>query len=107
MPFSAPEFVANIPFNPPDDIPVHEFMFGERPGEGRRPITESKDPFTCGLTGKSYPAAEVGERIQYLARALGEELGCKVDEGSEFDKVIAIFSVNTVSPPRFVVNLAC
>lgn len=106
MPFSAPNFVAKIPFNPPDDIPVHEFIFGEQLGEGRRPIAESKDPFTCGLTGKTYPPSEVAKRIQCLARALGEELECKVDEGSEFDKVIAIFSVNTVG--LFVVcGVAC
>ncbi|GAM88833.1 hypothetical protein ANO11243_068670 [Dothideomycetidae sp. 11243] len=96
MPFSAPDFVARIPFNPPDNIPVHEFMFGDEEGHGRYPKTKSKAPFTCGISGKAYSATEVAERIECLARALAKELSWKVDKGSEFDKVIGVFSVNTI-----------
>lgn len=35
-------------------------------------------------------------RIEWLSAALASELGFEVDGGSEFDKVIGLFSVNTV-----------
>lgn len=64
---------------------------------GRHPLGYSRPPFTCGLTGKTYTALEVRERIDYLARALAKEFGWHPNKGSEWDKVVAVFSLNTVS----------
>ena len=63
---------------------------------GRYPLGYSEAPFTCGLSGKSYSALEVKERVDLLARGLSKELGFHPNQGSEYEKVIGVFSVNTV-----------
>ncbi|KAK4061949.1 hypothetical protein Trihar35433_9549 [Trichoderma harzianum] len=96
MPFTTPSYIHKLPFNPPDSIPIHEFLFKDEDKYGRYPIANSRPPFTCGITGKSYSAAEVKNRIEWLSAALASELGFEVNSGSEFDKVIGLFSVNTI-----------
>jgi acyl-CoA synthetase (AMP-forming)/AMP-acid ligase II len=63
---------------------------------GRAPFGVSNPPFTCGLTGRSYDWFQVKERVDYLSRALTNELGMKPNVGSEWDKVVGVFSVNTI-----------
>ncbi|POR34541.1 Putative 4-coumarate--CoA ligase 1 [Tolypocladium paradoxum] len=96
MTFSTPPYVAKLHCNPPDSVPIHEFLFGEGDKYGRFPLTSSRSPFTCGITGKTHSATEVAERIECLARALASELGLQVNSGNELDKVIGVFSVNAV-----------
>ncbi len=48
------------------------------------------------MTGKTYTISEVKDRVDKLARGLSKELGLQPNKGSEWDKVIAVFSVNTV-----------
>ncbi|KAL9628080.1 MAG: hypothetical protein Q9164_007398 [Protoblastenia rupestris] len=97
MPFTSPSFVPSLPFDPPDSVPVSDFFFGEHEQQYRRhPLSESKPPFTCGVTGKSYSAPEVKSRVEWLATALAAELGWAPNEGSDFDKVVAIYSINTI-----------
>jgi hypothetical protein len=97
MVFTAPAWVDELPFAPPDSIPIPEFLFNEE--YGRRPFSEAKPPFACGLTGVGYSASEVKNRVDDLAKGMAKEFGWKANEGSEWDKVINIFSVNTVSRP--------
>lgn len=97
MTFTAPSFVPSLP-DVPDTVPLPEFMFDEQ--YGRFPVSKSLDAYTCGLTGMSITAQEQKIRVSYLARALSEELGWGVNEGSEFDKVAGIFALNTVSSSR-------
>lgn len=52
--------------------------------------------FTCGVTGKEHSTLEVRERVDYLARGLAKELGWQPNKGTEWDKVIGVFSVNTL-----------
>lgn len=94
MPFVAPSWVPQLPFDPPDSVPICDFMLDER--FGRHPLGYSHNPFTCGLTGKTYSSLEVKERVDWLARGLAKELGFEPNKGTEWDKVIAVFSVNTV-----------
>lgn len=94
MPFHPPSWVPQLPSDPPDSISIEKFMFDEN--YDRYPLGYSNPPFTCGLTGKSYSALDVKERIDWLARALSKELGFQPNEGTEWDKVIGVFSVNTV-----------
>ena len=94
MVFYPPAWVPKLPFEPPDSIPISEFMLNER--YGRHPLAQSKPPFTCGLDGTEYSAVEVRERVDKLARALSQELGWPVNQGTEWEKVAGIFSVNTV-----------
>lgn len=94
MVFVPPPWVPDLEFDPPDSIPISEFMLDEN--YGRHPLGYSKDPFICGLTGRSYSALDVKDRVQCLRRSLAKEFGWKPNEGTEFDKVIGVFSLNTV-----------
>lgn len=96
MPFYAPSWVPPLDYDPPDSITIADFMLDEH--YGRHPLGYSRAPFTCGLSGKEYSSLEVKERVDYLARGLAKELGWHPNKGSEWDKVIGVFSVNTVSP---------
>ncbi len=62
-------------------------------------MNHSKAPFTCGLTGVEYSMVEVRDRVDKLARSLSKELSFGPNAGTEWDKVVGVFSVNTV---RFV-----
>lgn len=107
MVFTSPTYIPRLRFPPPDSIPIHEFLFGDQGNKyGRYPIGASKPPYTCGLTGKSFPAVEVAERIQLLATALCSRLGWQPDEESELDKVLSIYSLNTVYTPHLSVPIS-
>lgn len=97
MAFKSPSYIPQLPFDPPETLPVHEFLFGGSEKFGRHPIGDSKPPFTCGISGKAHSAQEVAERIELLARALATRFGWKVNEGNELDKVTCVYSLNTVS----------
>lgn len=97
MPFTTPSFVHKLPFDPPDSIPIHEFLFSNGDNKyGRYPIEDSLPPFTCGITGKQHSAVEVKQRIEHLAAAIATELGFEVNSGEALDKVVTVFTVNTV-----------
>ncbi|KAL2856373.1 hypothetical protein BJX68DRAFT_253496 [Aspergillus pseudodeflectus] len=93
MVFKAPSAAGTLP-PIPDNIPISEFMFTE--GHGRYPMAKARHPFTCGLTGKTYSTSEVKERVEYLTRALAKELNWEANRGTEWDKTLAVFSLNTI-----------
>ncbi|CAK4031016.1 acyl- ligase easD-like [Lecanosticta acicola] len=93
MPFKSPSWVPQLP-EVPDSISIERFMFDEK--YGRYPLGYSRPPFSCALTGRSFSALEMKERIDYLSRALCKEFGFKPNEGSEWDKVVGVFSLNTI-----------
>jgi hypothetical protein len=70
----------------------------------RCPLTESKNPFTCGISGRTYTACEMVERVDHLARALSKEFQWQPNKGTEWDKVIGIFALNTVRLVPLKVN---
>ncbi|OKL57701.1 hypothetical protein UA08_07065 [Talaromyces atroroseus] len=78
----------------PDDVAICDFMLSDE--HGRYPLHKSPDPFTCGLTGKSYSWLEVKERVDCLSRALASEFNWSPNKGTEWDKVAACFLVNTI-----------
>lgn len=78
----------------PDDIPISEFMLNEK--HGRLAHDQSRDPFTCGLSGKSYSSRQVVDRVDHIARGLAKEFGWSPNNGTEWDKTIAVFSLNSV-----------
>ncbi|KAH6995492.1 hypothetical protein BKA56DRAFT_694619 [Ilyonectria sp. MPI-CAGE-AT-0026] len=96
MAFKSPSYIPQLPFDPPETLPVHEFLFGGSEKFGRHPIGDSKPPFTCGISGKAHSAQEVAERIELLARALATRFGWKVNKGNELDKVTCVYSLNTI-----------
>jgi len=81
--------------DPPDSLTIAEFM--QREEFGRRPLSSSRNPFTCGLTGRTYAAPEFFQRAGSLARAFAKRLGWSPNEATPWDKIIGIFSFNTVS----------
>ena len=94
MVFTPPSWVPDLEFDPPDSVPISDFMLDEN--DGRHPLGYSKDPFTCGISGKSYSALDVKDRVEQLRRSLAKEFGWKPNAGTEFDRVIGVFSLNTV-----------
>jgi hypothetical protein len=63
---------------------------------GRFPLENSKNPFTCGHSGRTYTAWEMAGRVEHLARGLSEEFQWNPNKGTEWDKIIAIFALNAV-----------
>ncbi|KAJ4132531.1 hypothetical protein NW754_015348 [Fusarium falciforme] len=94
MVFHPPPWVPPLP-EIPDSITVDEFVNSE--AYGRRSFATSKSPYTCGVTGQSRNAADVAERVEHLARALVKNAHLDPLEGTEWDRVVAIYSLNTVS----------
>ena len=64
---------------------------------GRCPIAKSRNPFTCGLTGKTHTVTEAFNRSDLIAKALSKIMGWEPNADLPWDKVIAVFSFNTVS----------
>lgn len=85
---------ADIEADPPDSIPIAEFMKNEV--YGRNPIAKSRHPFTCGITGRTYSAPELFHRAEHFAKSLSKRMQWQPNEGTPWDKVVAIFSLNTV-----------
>ncbi|KAB8295821.1 hypothetical protein EYC80_008643 [Monilinia laxa] len=94
MVFTPPSWVPEAPSNLPDDVSISQFMLNEK--YGRKSFKSSRNPFTCGISGKSYTASEQAQRVEHLARALSKELGWQPNTGTEWDKVMGIFSLNTI-----------
>ena len=97
MVFYPPTWALQLP-DVPDTVSIPDFLFDEQ--HGRKPLSKSLDPFTCGLSGRTRSAQEQKKHIEHLAKALNKEFGWKVNEGSEYDKVINVFAFNTVGGMR-------
>lgn len=78
----------------PDTLPICDFVLNDE--NGRKPIAKSWNPYVCGLTGTTFTMQEQKDRVQHLARALSKELGWKVNQGTEYDKVAGVFALNTI-----------
>ncbi|KAH7634442.1 hypothetical protein B0T09DRAFT_296074 [Sordaria sp. MPI-SDFR-AT-0083] len=94
MVFYPPPWAPKLPFDPPDSVTIGEFMKNEV--YGRRPIDKSRNPWTCGLTGKTYTAKQAFERTELLAKALHKIMGWEPNTDLPWDKVICAFSFNTI-----------
>ncbi|PYI00763.1 4-coumarate-CoA ligase, variant [Aspergillus sclerotiicarbonarius CBS 121057] len=94
MVFHPPTWAGELP-PVPDTLPVCDFILDEK--HGRAPIYSSPAPFICNVTGKSYTSTDVIERVDALARALSHELNWEPNTGAAEDKVLGIFSVNTIN----------
>ncbi|KAH7146892.1 hypothetical protein B0J13DRAFT_664595 [Dactylonectria estremocensis] len=94
MVFTTPEWVPRLPFDPPDSITIAEFVNNKN--YGRYPVAKARNPFTCGFTGKTYSMAEVLQREEFMARAIAKRLGYDLREGTEWDRVVGLFSLNTI-----------
>lgn len=93
MVFYPPRSVPPLPLIP-DDVAICDFMLDDK--HRRYPLNDSLRPYICGLSGKSYSWLEVKERVDYLSRALAKEFDFHPNQGTEWDKVVATFLVNTI-----------
>ncbi|KAF1735423.1 hypothetical protein BB8028_0005g06450 [Beauveria bassiana] len=93
MVFQPPSWVPALP-DIPDSVPLCEFMYNER--YGRYSASKARNPYTCGVTGTTYTTEQVPERVDLLARAIAKRLGFSPNEGTEWDRVVAVYSVNTI-----------
>jgi hypothetical protein len=80
--------------DPPDSVAIPDFVYSE--DYARKPFSRSRNPYTCGISGKTYSTDEVLKRQHLLARALVKRLGYNAAEGTEWDRVVALYSLNTV-----------
>lgn len=95
MVFHPPAWVPKLPIEVPTDVPLCDFILDDK--YARHPLKKSRAPFICGLTGKSYDVYQVKERVESLAAALSKEFNWQPNDGSDWDKVLGIFSANAVS----------
>ncbi len=73
MVFTTPSVeIPSLPFDPPDSIPIHAFQFEEE-YSGCPVLKKQKDPFTCGLSGKTRSALEIKTRIEQLAQGITQK----------------------------------
>ncbi|ETN40534.1 uncharacterized protein HMPREF1541_04811 [Cyphellophora europaea CBS 101466] len=93
MVFYPPSLAGTVP-EIPDTLSIPEFMLDEK--HGRTPIAQSWNPYVCGLSGETFTMQEQKDRVTHLARALSKELGWKVNQGTEYDKVAGVFALNTI-----------
>ena len=93
--FLFPETPANHPATEvPDSITLEEFV--SNPKYGRRNLSQSRNPYTCGITGQTRTPDEVHQRTGHVARAIAKRLSFDPQDGTEWDRVVCLFSVNTV-----------
>ncbi|KAL5343854.1 hypothetical protein BJX70DRAFT_351911 [Aspergillus crustosus] len=94
MVFTPPEWGSQMrPI--PDSVPIHEFLF-KRENRDLYNWKEDTPTLTCAQSGKSYTFKTIQERVDALSRSLSHELGWSPNAGSPWDKVIGIFSFNTI-----------
>jgi hypothetical protein len=80
----------------PDSISIPEFVFEEKYGR-LTSLAKARPIVTCGVSGDKITALEAKDRVDNLAQGLAKEFGWQPNAGSEWDKVVGIFSANTVS----------
>ncbi|KFY06560.1 hypothetical protein V492_07953 [Pseudogymnoascus sp. VKM F-4246] len=78
----------------PDTVALPDFVLDNK--HRSVPHEQARNPFTCGLSGKTYTSLELKDRIGCLARALHQELGFQVNQGTEWEKVVGIYTLNTI-----------
>jgi len=84
-----------LPYDPPDSIAIADFVFNDK---YRGCLSKSsKSPFTYGLSEKTFSTEDVKDRVDLFAKGLAKDLGWKPNTGTEWDKVLGVFSPNSVS----------
>lgn len=94
MVFRPPTWVLPLP-SIPDSVPIADFLLDEK--YGRRDVSSSHPPLTCGVSGKEYSVPVVRHRVENIAKGLAAKLGWEVNSGKQFEKVVGTFTLNSVS----------
>ena len=95
MEFHTPSWVPQISVPTPDDKLVGDFVV-----ERNHRLYEwsaDKPTIICALSGRSYTIDDVKNRVSNLSKGLSKRLGWSPNKDSVWNKVVGIFSYNTVS----------
>lgn len=76
------------------NLSLPEFITTEK--FGRHAWSKSRPSFTCGITGQSQTPEQLALRVDLLSRGLNQALGFDSQGQTEWDRVVAIYSVNAV-----------
>ncbi|KAL4922592.1 hypothetical protein BDW62DRAFT_215651 [Aspergillus aurantiobrunneus] len=79
----------------PESKPVYDFLV-QRDNRHLYTWTDDTATLICALSGRSYTLRTIASRVESLSRSLSHELGWSPNTGSPWDKVIGIFSFNTI-----------
>ncbi|KAJ5220197.1 NRPS-like protein biosynthetic cluster [Penicillium chermesinum] len=79
----------------PESTPIYDFLM-QRDNRHLYNWVEDSKTLICGLSGNSYTLHVIHTRVEALARSLSHELGWAPNSGSPEDKVVGIFSFNTL-----------
>ncbi len=104
MVFSNPAWVPPIPGEVPDSVPLSTFSL--RGSDDVAGQDASRALLADGLSGKTFSRETLRQRVESLARALAQRLGWSPNEGSPWDKVVAIHSLNSVGAAVHAVQIA-
>jgi len=97
MVFKTAEWVGDLPFEPPSNTLVADFLFTQLwPGTGPTQDGAVSGMLVCAVTGASWSMPKIRDRVDLLARSLCKRLDWQPNIGSPWNKVVGIFSVNTV-----------
>ncbi|KAF1732900.1 4-coumarate--CoA ligase-like 2 [Beauveria bassiana] len=89
MVFSSPAWVPSLDQSAPDQTTVGDFVLSNH-------VTPKKDaPFLDAISGHVYTMEMLKTRVDSLARGLAKDLDWSPNVGSPWDKVVAIYSLNT------------
>lgn len=79
----------------PESTPLYDFII-QRDCRHLYNWVEDSKTLICGASEKAYTLQTISARVEALARSMSHELGWLPNSGSAADKVVGIFSFNTV-----------
>ncbi|XWW94241.1 hypothetical protein V2A60_002184 [Cordyceps javanica] len=89
MVFSAPAWVPSPGQDAPDRVPIGDFVLSNH-------ASSKKDaPFVDAISGNVYTMDRLRQRVDSIARGLASDLNWSPNTGSPWEKVVAIYSLNT------------
>ncbi|KAH7127339.1 acyl-CoA synthetase [Dactylonectria macrodidyma] len=94
MTFKSSPDIPQLRFPPPDDVPIHKVLLED--SFDRHPTAHSRSLYRCGLSGRSYSVSEMHKRVEAVASAMAQICSWNPNQGSQWDKVVAVFAYNSV-----------
>ncbi|EGX96626.1 AMP dependent CoA ligase, putative [Cordyceps militaris CM01] len=91
MIFSSPAWVPSPDQSAPDQVPIGDYVLSNHV------LSKNDAPFVDAISGHVYTMAMLRTRVESLARGLAADLNWSPNTGSPEEKVVAIYSLNTVA----------
>ncbi|KAF7563749.1 hypothetical protein G7046_g407 [Stylonectria norvegica] len=94
MVFSTPPWVPQMSGDVPTTLAIGDFMLNGCSGMDLQP--SGKPPFVDVSTENVYSIKTIRQRVDWVSRSLALDLGWSTNEGSPWDKVVAIHALNNM-----------